>query len=345
MTRSSKDYRFLTDLWRICHNSPQTPVERETQVDSLGTESYSRTIVIGGGATRVAYGVTSEHGDKKMMNRWLKGVAVVALMAVGTVAAQAADLPTRKEAPAPVFVPPPFTWTGFYIGLNAGGLWPSGSRSASIFDPHAATDGGFIGAEFPGGLGSQSAGFIGGGQAGYNWQTGAFVLGVETDFDGTTNSKSFNNVGTPFLGAGVPAILAGDFLSVNGKAALSWLGTTRARVGFVATPDNRLMIYATGGVAYGGGTSNFSVFDSTTGSFFTGSPSSTRVGWVIGGGVEYAITNNWTIKGEYLYADLGSSDFTTVGNAAAAVNFPGVFVASKISYNASIFRAGVNYKF
>ena len=69
--------------------------------------------------------------------------------------------------------------------------------------------------------------FIGGGQAGYNWQTGAFVLGVETDFDGSTISKSFNNVGTPFLGAGVPAILAGDFLSVNGKASLSWLGTTR----------------------------------------------------------------------------------------------------------------------
>jgi outer membrane immunogenic protein len=280
-----------------------------------------------------------------MINRWLKGVAAAAVMAVGTVAAQAADLPTRKEAPAPVFVPPPFTWTGFYIGLNAGGLWPSGGRSATIFDPAAGTDGGFLNAAFPGGLGSQSVGFLGGGQAGYNWQTGAFVLGVETDFDGATNSKSFNNVGVPFAGAGVPAILAGDFLSVNGKASLSWLGTTRARVGFVATPDNRLMIYATGGIAYGGGSTNFSVFDSTTGSFWTGNPSSTRVGWTIGGGVEYAVTNNVTIKGEYLYADLGSTDFTTVGNAAAATFFPGVFATGHLSYNASIFRAGVNYKF
>ena len=280
-----------------------------------------------------------------MINRWLKGVAVAALTAVGAVAAQAADLPTRKEAPAPVFVPPPFTWTGFYIGLNAGGLWPSGGRSASLFDPAAGTDGGFIGAGFPGGLGSQSAGFLGGGQAGYNWQTGAFVLGVETDFDGSTVSKSFNNVGTPFAGAGVPALLAGDFLSVNGKASLSWLGTTRGRVGFVATPDNRLMIYATGGIAYGGGTSNFSAFDSTTGSFWTGSPSSTRVGWTIGGGVEYAVTNNITIKGEYLYADLGSSSFNSIGNAASAIAFPGVVVSGKLSYNASIFRAGVNYKF
>ena len=226
--------------------------------------------------------------------------------------------------------------------MNAGGLWPSGSRSASIFDPAAATDFGFISAGFPGGLGSQSAGFIGGGQAGYNWQTGAFVLGVETDFDGSTLSKSFNNVGGPFAAT---TGLGGDFLTVNGKNSLTWLGTTRARVGFVATPDNRLMIYATGGVAYGGGNSQFSVFDNTTGSFFSGNPSSSRVGWTIGGGVEYAVTNNITIKGEYLYADLGSSSFSSVGNAAVAEFFPGTVVSGKIDWNASIFRAGVNYKF
>jgi outer membrane immunogenic protein len=276
-----------------------------------------------------------------MMNRWLKGVAIAALAAMGTVAAQAADLPTRKEAPAPVFVPPPFTWTGFYVGLNAGGLWPSGSRSASLFAPAAFPFA--ISTFFPGGLGSQSAGFIGGGQAGYNWQTGAFVLGVETDFDGTTNSKSFSNVGAPFAGA-VPAALAGDFLTVNGKASLSWLGTTRGRVGFVATPDNRLLIYATGGVAYGGGSANFSAFDHTTGAFWGGNPSSSRVGWTIGGGVEYAITNNITIKGEYLYADLGSSSFTSIGTGLVPA-LAGVTVSGKIDYNASIFRAGVNYKF
>jgi len=277
-----------------------------------------------------------------MTNRWLKGVAVAALTVVGAVAAQAADLPTRKEAPAPIFVPPPFTWTGFYIGVNAGGIWPSGGRSASLLDPNFAGDGGFINAGFPGGLGSQSAGFIGGGQAGYNWQTGAFVLGVETDFDGSTLSKSFNNIGAPLIS---PGPLGGDFLTVNGKNSLTWLGTTRGRVGFVATPDNRLMIYATGGVAYGGGNSQFSVFDHTTNSFWSGNPSSTRVGWTIGGGVEYAVTNNITIKGEYLYADLGSSSFNSAGNAAALANFGGVSVGGKIEYNASIFRAGVNYKF
>jgi outer membrane immunogenic protein len=277
---------------------------------------------------------------KKMTNRWLKGVAVVALTAVGAVAAQAADLPTRKEAPAPIFVPPPFTWTGFYVGLNAGGIWPSGSRNASILDTNPATAA-FVTAGFPGGLGSQSAGFIGGGQAGYNWQTGAFVLGVETDFDGSTLSKSFNNVGTPFVGAGR---LTGDAFTVNGKNSLDWLGTTRGRVGFVVTPDNRLMIYATGGVAYAGGNSQFSLRDNTTGSIFSANPGRSRVGWVIGGGAEYAVTNNITIKGEYLYADLGSTKFNNIANTTSPF-FTGTTVAGKINYNASIFKAGVNYKF
>jgi outer membrane immunogenic protein len=278
-----------------------------------------------------------------MINRWLKSVAIAALSASGIVAGHAADLPTRKEAPAPVFVPPPFTWTGFYVGVNAGGIWPSGGRHASIFDPNSGINGGFVTAGFPGGLGSQSAGVIGGGQAGYNWQTGSFVLGVETDFDGSTLSKKFNNVGSPFLAVAGP--LTGDFLTISGKNSLTWLGTTRGRVGFVATPDNRLMIYGTGGVAYGGGNSQFSAFDNTTGSFWTGNPSSSRVGWTVGGGVEYAVTNNITIRGEYLYADLGSSHFNSLGNTASALAFPGVSVSGKVDYNASIVRGGVNYKF
>ena len=136
-----------------------------------------------------------------MMNRWLKGVAVAALTAAGAVAAQAADLPTRKEAPAPIFVPPPYTWTGFYIGLNAGGIFTSGSRSADLFAPASLSFP--LASYLPGGLGSGQTGFIGGGQAGYNWQTGAFVLGVETDFQGTTASKTFDATSVPFTAAGI----------------------------------------------------------------------------------------------------------------------------------------------
>ena len=118
-----------------------------------------------------------------MIKNWLKGVAIAALTAAGAVAAQAADLPTRKEAPAPVFVPPPFTWTGFYIGLNAGGIISSGNRTRRSLPVPASTVV-RLNSYFPGGLGNGQSGFLGGGQAGYDWQTGAFVLGVVTDFDG-----------------------------------------------------------------------------------------------------------------------------------------------------------------
>jgi outer membrane immunogenic protein len=281
------------------------------------------------------------HGDNKMTDRWLKGVVIVALMAVGTAAVQAADLPTKKEVPAPVFVPPPFTWTGFYVGANVGGAWTSGSRSAQIFAPGAFPFP--ISTFFPAGnFGSGQSGVIGGGQAGYNWQYGAFVLGVETDFDGTSLSKTFNSTGVPFTGAGVPAFLLGDTLSVHAKASLDWLGSTRGRVGW-ATWDNRLLIYGTGGVAYGGGSANFSAFDATQGLFLNGNPSSSRVGWVAGGGVEYALTNNWTIRGEYLYYNLGKSTFTTA--PAVLAGFTGVFANGQFDYRAQAVRAAVNSKF
>src|SRR5271154_2843971 len=275
-----------------------------------------------------------------MIDNWLKGVAIAALTAAGVVAAQAADLPTKKEAPAPVFVPPPFTWTGFYVGLNAGGIISSGSRSATLSVPASEV---FLNSFFPGGIGNGQSGFLGGGQAGYNWQTGAFVLGIVTDFDGSSLSKNFNFSSAPITGGG--AVFNGDPLNVNAKASMDWLGTTRAKVGFVATPDNRLMFYGTGGVAYGGGSSHFNVYDSVYNAYWTGNPNSTRVGWTVGAGVEYALTNNITIGAEYLYADLGSTTITTSPNTAAAAVFPGVFATAKIDYNASIFRALVNYKF
>jgi outer membrane immunogenic protein len=275
-----------------------------------------------------------------MKNRWLTGVAAAALTIAGAVTAQAADLPTRKEAPAPVYVPPPFTWTGFYVGVNIGGIWSSGGSSSNLVTPAGFT---FLTVDEPGSLGGGKSGVIGGGQAGYNWQTGMFVLGVETDFDGTSLSRSGSFVGPSFFN---PITGTPDFLTFNGTARLDWLGTTRGRVGFVATPDNRLMFYGTGGVAYGGGSANFSFFDSAIpGAIWTGSPSSTRVGWTLGGGVEYAITYNITLKAEYLYYNLGNSNTVVSPSATAALDFPGVFATRRVSFDGSIFRAGVNYKF
>jgi outer membrane immunogenic protein len=102
-----------------------------------------------------------------MTHRWLVGAAA-ALAVAGAGGAQAADLPTKKEAPAPVFVPPPFAWTGFYLGVNAGAIWGSHSADTTLF-----TDGFPLGTfnldnVWPfGGFGGGNTGFIGGGQAGY----------------------------------------------------------------------------------------------------------------------------------------------------------------------------------
>ena len=277
-----------------------------------------------------------------MTSRWLMGAAAAALTVAGAVAAQAADLPTRKEAPAPVFVPPPFTWTGFYVGANAGAIWgSSGNANTTVF----ANGFPFLSADWPGGgIGNGNAGFIGGGQAGYNWQTGAFVLGVETDFDGSSLSRSRSRIGPTFLD---PIFGLNDYLTLNGSVRLDWLGSTRARVGFVATPDNRLMFYGTGGFAYGGASAHLNVFDAVDGFYWqSGNRSNTRTGWTLGAGVEYAWTNNWTIGAEYLYYNLGSRHLTTVGNLAATNFFgPGVYSDTKVNFDGSVIRARVNYKF
>jgi outer membrane immunogenic protein len=307
-------------------------------VDSGGGHPYSLNIDFHGRRRAFqAYGGADLNGEKAMTHRWLVGTAAAALTVAGAFVAQAADLPTRKEAPAPVFVPPPFTWTGFYIGVNAGGIWGSGGNSTTFYTAGFP----FLALDNPGSLGGGQSGFLGGGQAGYNWQTGALVFGIETDFDGTSLSKSRDFISSPFIG---PAGIS-DSLVWHGKASLDWLGTTRGRIGFVATPDNRLMFYGTGGIAYGGGTANLNFYDQTSGLYWTGNHSNSRVGWTLGAGVEYAVTNNITIKGEYLYYNLGNSNSVLSPNAIAALDFPGVYATHRVNFDGSIFRAGLNYKF
>jgi outer membrane immunogenic protein len=277
-----------------------------------------------------------------MTNRWLMGAAAAALTVTGAFSALAADLPTRKAAPAPIFIPPPFTWTGFYVGVNAGGIWSSGGNASTTI---YAAGFPFLTTDWPNGsFGNSNSGFIGGGQAGYNWQTGSFVLGVETDFDGSSLSRSRSFVGPSFV---EPIFGLNDNFSANGSVRLDWLGSTRARVGFVATPDNRLMIYGTGGVAYGGGSAHLNVYDAVDGWYWSsGSNSATRTGWVVGGGAEYAFTNNIIFGAEYLYYNLGSRTLTTVPNLAASSFFgPAVYSSTKVNFDASVIRARLSYKF
>jgi outer membrane immunogenic protein len=184
-----------------------------------------------------------------------------------------------------------------------------------------------------------STGFIGGGQAGYNWQAGPmWVIGVETDISGTTLNRT---VSVP--GLGDPSRI------VTASEKLDWFGTVRGRIG--VTPTDRALLYVTGGLAYGH--ANLSTALTRPG-FSPGAPpdgcggfnncqsgsvSDTRIGWTVGGGLEWAFARNWSLKGEYLYYDLG-----TLSHAMTDPFFPAIFNASA-GLKGSIARAGLNYKF
>jgi outer membrane immunogenic protein len=282
-------------------------------------------------------------GDFQLANNKLfLGAASFAVAALALSTAIAADLPTRKDAP--IYAPPlspAYNWTGFYLGANLGVSWSNGSSSlvgSPNFINNIVTPLGIP----TSGYGNNTAGFFGGLQAGYNWQLNqAFVLGAETDMEW----MSVNPHGTfvspgPLPGGGAGAVVT------NASARLNWLGTTRLRAGILAT--DRFMLYVTGGLAYGGGSYNASVTGVGLGgaaASWVGSNNASRLGWTIGGGGEYAITNNVTLRGEYLYYNLGNASNTTVANGAAAALFPNTYAVTRTQVEGSLLRAGINYKF
>ncbi len=234
-----------------------------------------------------------------------------ALAALASGSALAADLPRRTAPPAaPIYAPPVFTWTGFYVGLNAG---VAIDASQYQFSPFFASGN------------SGAVGFTGGGQLGYNWQTGPLVVGLETDLN---YRSSQNNSGGGF-GMGAVGSGAGYF------------GTLRGRVGF--TPMDRMMIYATGGLAYGNTNFPGSVagIDGFGGAhaLYGGGNAGTSVGWTVGGGAEYALNRNWSIKAEYLYVSLGGKST----NYIDAVS--GLPIVANANTRDHIARVGVNYHF
>lgn len=236
-------------------------------------------------------------------------IALLATAAtVLAVPALAADLPSRAPAPAPVYAPA-FTWTGFYVGLNAGIGWAD-SRDVVITGP---AGGSAI-------LGTGGDGrFVGGGQIGYNIQSGAWVFGLETDIQ--------------YVGSGGNVSWGGYTWWANGNGDGGYLGTLRARVGYAF---DRTLVYVTGGLAYGGMNTNP----------FTGN-STSNAGWTVGAGVEYAFTNNWTAKIEGLYIQNDSdNDVRSFTNGAGGVLPAGVYTAATSGgTGAGLVRVGINYKF
>jgi outer membrane immunogenic protein len=239
-----------------------------------------------------------------MIKTWLSTIAAVALLAASSVAF-AADLGRPAPAPAPIIMPI-YNWTGFYIGANLGGAWASGMLTDNL-----------TGASFTG----NHSGVIGGGTGGYNWQVlPNFVVGFEGTFDGTSIGNTSNIVSVPILGKPT---------AVQGSIGTNWVSTLAARFGVAM---NNVLYYAKGG---GGWADNSASLTNTiTGASV--STSNTRSGWLVGGGIEYAVSPNWTIKAEYDY--LGLSNWSNSGPLSPIDTF-------NLSRQINMFTVGVNYKF
>jgi outer membrane immunogenic protein len=220
------------------------------------------------------------------MNRSLARAITVACLAVGAISAQAADMPRANPLPyynAPA-VEAPFSWTGFYLGINGGYGWGRSSWS----DPAFGADSGSF---------NTSGGLLGG-QLGYNWQTGPIVLGIETDADWTNIKGSTAALGVCLADGGGICQTKQD-----------WFGTTRGRIGYAF---GRFLPYVTGGVAYG----DINALQST------GTATQTKFGWSAGGGVEYSLDRNWSAKVEYLHLDLGTASLFSAASGTSSLSVP-----------------------
>jgi outer membrane immunogenic protein len=267
------------------------------------------------------------------MKRYL--LSTVALCAMG-VGAMAADLPYR--AAPPVYAPPLFTWSGFYIGVNGGyGFNDRDTLTLRALDAGTAAFWGpaIAAGALPTVYSTKPEGFIGGGQIGWNYQFtpgSGFVVGLEADFQGSDIRDRLTVV------TNTPGFVQGTF---NVKSDLNWLGTARGRIGYAF---DRFLVYGTGGVAFGGLHHTISAAFPGTADFFVGRRNDTEVGWTAGGGIEWAFAPNWSAKVEYLYYDLDRTNFQTVGFGRAAAIAASNFNVSA-DHSGHIVRAGLNYRF
>jgi outer membrane immunogenic protein len=248
------------------------------------------------------------------MRKLFYATAAVSALLATSLAANAADLYVKAKPPAPM--PPPFSWTGFYIGGNFGGAWGERDVTDSVF-----------GLNF--GNGANNGVFIGGGQVGGNYQVNNIVIGVEGDFDGATNNNNTSN------GVIVPGPGLGHTFQVS--ANNRWVATLAARFGVAV---DRLLFYG----KFGGGwvgVNGFTVTDLSTGASFTGSGSTTNGGWLLGTGFEWALADNWSAKFEYDFLGLSSRTFTVPVGSPFFVG--DTFTTGHRSVQMA--KVGINYRF
>jgi outer membrane immunogenic protein len=255
------------------------------------------------------------------MNKFLGGACVLVLALCTGVTAYAGD------------------FKGFYVGFNVGGnSGHSNAATSTVFSP----TGYFATSSVPAiaTVGKQNISgnsFVGGGQAGFNLQHNAFVLGLEADFGGM-------NLGMSKTGTATYPCCAPTAFTIKQFVGTSWLFTLRPRVGFTGGP---VFVYGTGGLAM----TNVEYTAVFTDTFATASESSrktsTQAGWSAGGGAEIKLGHRWSVKGEYLRADFGDLSNTSTNLTAFTprIAFPTNVFSHKADLTGNIYRFGFNYRF
>jgi outer membrane immunogenic protein len=248
----------------------------------------------------------------------MKRIALIAAAAAGlgfAPSALAADLPVRA-APvyqAPVVVAP--TWTGVYLGVNGGWGWTGSNSVAFTAIPPVAVA--------PFSISQNTSGAVFGGQLGYNWQTGNWVLGIEGDVDGYGAQNATKSAGFP-----ATAVVA------TASDVPKWLASLRGRLGYTWGPG---LIYITGGGAWAN--LQFSTTDGVGATSFN----TTQSGWTLGGGYEWMFAPNWSLRAEYLYYKFTGTTINSVLFSPVAGG--GGFTHSWSSTSVSVARIGLDYKF
>jgi len=252
------------------------------------------------------------------MKKQLIGASVLAALMGST--ALAADLPAPMSMPAmPAPASTAYDWTGFYLGLHGGYAW--GDSDVELSE------------EVIGDIGETSIdleGWLAGVQGGFNYQMGSFVVGIEadaswSDIDGSSSEDG--DIGGP--------------VTYNSDLKLEWLASVRLRGGFAV---DKALIYGTGGVAFAQMDYDYDITDAGDVELIGGNIDEDMTGYTIGGGVEYAATQNFTVKLEYLYTDLGDfEDSTTLAAPVGPIPAGTYSIDGDVAFHS--LKLGVNYKF
>jgi outer membrane immunogenic protein len=235
-----------------------------------------------------------------MRKSLLLGAAYVAL---ATAPAFAADLPARGPVKAPPMMAPAFSWTGCYIGVHVGGAFVADS-------------------------GSDTAGFLGGGQLGCNYQFAPnWVLGIEGDFSGSSLKEDAG------FAIGLPG---GGAAAATGSFKTDWFASVAGRLGYAV---DQVLFYGKGGIAFAH--NKLDVNGVAGGIPFSFSGDDTFVGYTVGAGIEWAFAPGWSTKIEYAYYGFTDQDFTFTGAVGGAAN---TFTVNGDAEFHTI-KAGLNYRF